>query len=238
MILVDIYRNMQIVRLFKVMSSAELESPFELCPELDEAFLDELSFMILKVVEMTMQNLNSNFDDNYTRETCIYGRVRQLFLQLARDASKPWLTVKSKTMDYVPSICNIPVRVFRDDPLNPKKKKVFFKNDCEQSQLALLLDDFDTQLASQITWRLFIQAPESNLENGELEDLEDDFRVVLVGFSAMTGEIRSMWQSKSASRAVPYAIDAELPEANILERKPVKSKEVDTGLANENGKQV
>lgn len=219
------------------MQIANYESPFELCPDLKEEYLEELSKEILHVVELTMLSHNTAYDDNYTVETSIYGRTRQLFLQLGMDASRPWIKVKSKTMDYVASICNIPVRVFKDDPISPRKKKIFFKNDCEQNQLSLLFEEQDSELASQLIWRLFIQAPATFVEEGgELEDLEDDFRIVLVGYNSMSGEIRAMWQSKSTANMIPVAINDELPAAKVVERRAVKPKGVDSDLASGDGK--
>lgn len=213
------------------------DSPFELCPELEEEYLEDLSKEILRVVELTMQSHNTSYDDRYTIETSIYGRTRQLFLQLGRDESRPWITVKSKTMDYVPSICNIPIRVFKDDPINPRKKKIFFRNNCEQNQLCLLFEEQDCEYASQLTWRLFIQAPATfDDEGGELEDLEDDFRIVLVGYNSSNGEIKAMWQSKSIANTLPVAINDELPTAKVVERRTIKTKDVDSDLASSDGK--
>lgn len=202
------------------MNIEQYESPFVLCPELKEEHLEQLSKRMLEIVEMTLQSNSSEYDDNYTFETSIFGRTRQLFFKLAADKSIPWLTVASKTMDYVPKICSIPVRVFKDDPANPKKGKIFFKNECEQSQLTLF-DDLENN-SIDLTWRLFIQAP-ATVEDAanELEDLEDDYRVVLVGYDSITKQIRSVWQSNSTARHVPYSVEDELPAPAEVEKVEV-----------------
>ncbi|EGR2722892.1 hypothetical protein HJ201_24190 [Vibrio parahaemolyticus] len=209
------------------MNIEQFESPFVLCPELQEEHLEFVSKRMLQIVEMTLQSNSSEYDDNYTFETSIFGRTRQLFFKLAEDKSIPWLTIASKTMDYVPKICTIPVRVFKDDPSNPKKGKVFFKNDCEQSQLTLF-DDLEGN-SIDLTWRLFIQAPATVEDTGnELEDLEDDYRVVLVGYDSITKQMKSVWQSNSTARHVPYPVEDALPapaEVKKVEIEPLRDKE-------------
>ena len=122
------------------MNLDEFDSPFKYCPELKEEYLEEIAQLMLKVVDDTLSDISNPLDDNYTLETCIFGRIRQMFLSLDKDTSKPYIKVTSPTMDYVPRICNIPVRVFKDDPVTPKKRKVFYRNECEQHQLSLLKD--------------------------------------------------------------------------------------------------
>jgi len=203
------------------MTPTEYESPFALCPSLKEANLEELSEKILAVVEMTLMTHATPFDDKYTVETSLFGRVRQLFIQLSNDANKPWIKLPSQTMDYVPTICNIPVRVFKDDPSHPKKIKVFFQNSCEQDQLQLFeVNQFE--MATSLVWRLLIQEPAT--EGGDLEDLEDDYHVVLVGYHPVTKSIISMWRSEAVARAPVLGDFDELPKEKQVERKPVPRK--------------
>jgi hypothetical protein len=214
------------------MNPQEYESPFTYCPELKEEYLIELSQNMLKVVEDTINSLNTPLDDNYTLETCIFGRMRQLFILLDKDSSKPWVKIASPTMDYVPRICNIPVRVFKDDPIKPRKKKIFYRNDCEQHQLSLLFDDEETVVASQLSWRLFIQAPATIDDKGaELEDLEDDYRVVLVGYDIVTNAIRAMWQSQTTARDTLHLVSDDLPEAKSITRQPIVPKSTEKEMA-------
>lgn len=216
------------------MNPQDFESPFTYCPSLKEEYLVELAQNMLKVVEDTTNALDSEYDDNYTLETCIFGRMRQLFLALDNDASKPWIEVASPTMDYVPKICNIPVRVFKDDPMQPRKKKMFFRNDCEQHQLSLLLDDEESLDASKLSWRLFIQAPATNDTKGEeLDDLEDDFRVVLVGYDIMTNAMTAMWQSETTAKHTLHMVDIDLPPAKTVTRQSIVPKGRDTVNGNE-----
>jgi hypothetical protein len=216
------------------MNPQDYDSPFTYCPELKEEYLAELAQNMLKVVEDTINTLSTKFDDNYTLETCIFGRMRQLFISLDKDTSKPWIEIASPTMDYVPRICNIPVRVFKDDPVNPRKKKMFYRNDCEQHQLSLLLDDEESVDASKISWRLFIQAPATIDNKGEeLEDLEDDYRVVLVGYDIITNAIMAMWQSETTAKDTLHLVDIELPEAKAVTRQSIMPKGRDTVNGNE-----
>jgi len=140
---------------------------------------------------VTLETHTTPFDDKYTFETSLFERMRQLFFQLHYDTEKPWVKLSSLSMDYVAIICNIPIRIFKDDPVNPKKMKVFFQNDCEQKQLSLLFEDNELdEMMGRLAWRLLIQAPAT--EGDELEDLEDDYHVVLVGYNSETKSIVSM----------------------------------------------
>lgn len=201
-------------------------SPFELCPELDESYLEDLSAKMLSIVEATLETNTLEYDDNYTFETSLFGRMRQLFIQLDKDANRPWIRLSSQSMDYVARICNLPVRVFKDDPYSPKKIKVFFQNVCEQSQLSLLEED-NIELASSLAWRLLIEAPAaSKIE--DLEDLEDDYHVVLVGFHPTTKSIVSMWRSTTITNIPTKLVNDDLPQTKEIERKPVVLKLVDS----------
>lgn len=204
------------------MSTIEYESPFVLCPTLKETHLEELSKEILAVVEITLKTHTTPFDDKYTFETSLFGRIRQLFIQLGNDINKPWIKLPSQTMDYVPTICNIPVRIFKDDPLNPKKMKIFFQNNCEQYQM-LLFEDDTSEVTQTIAWRLLIQEPATAADKGnELEDLEDDYHVVLVGYNPVTKSIISMWRSQAVAKTPIIGDFDELPKEVHVERKPIQ----------------
>jgi hypothetical protein len=215
------------------MNTPEYDVPFKYCPDLKEEYLIELAQNILKVVEDTTNTLSTPFDDNYTLETCIFGRMRQLFLALDKDKSKPWVKVASHTMDYVPKICGIPFRVFKDDPTNPRKKKMFHRNDCENQQLSFFLEDQKSDDLRQISWRIFIQAPATIDNKGvELEDLDDDYRVVIMGYDAITNEPVAKWQSDTTARDTLHAIDDELPIATTVTRQAIKPKDKDVASGN------
>ena len=209
------------------MTPTEYDSPFTLCPNLKESYLEELAKEMLSIVELTLETNNTTFDDKYTFETSLFGRTRQLFIQLGSDPKKPWINLPSQTMDYVASICNIPVRIFKDDPHNPKKIKVFFQNSCEQNQL-LLFENDELEMAGSLVWRLLIQAPATEDKKGdELEDLEDDYRVVLVGYKPASKSIVSMWKSEATAKIPVIGGFEELPEEKQIERNPIRKKTSD-----------
>lgn len=209
--------------------STEYESPFAICPGLQEGNLEALAQEMLKVVEQTLKSNTSELDDNYTFETTLFGRMRQLFLRLHRDKSKPWLCLASESMDYVPIINNVPVRVFKDDPNCPKKVKLFYRNECEQEQLSLLFEEDTFEVAGSLAWRLLIEAPATADNIGhELEDIEDDYHVVLVGYHPHNKTIVSMWRSASVVSMPVRPVDEVLPAEKKVERKRAVLKLVDT----------
>ena len=210
------------------MTLTDYESPFTLCPELEEKHLEVLSKMILTVVEITLMSHSTPYDDKYTLETSLFGRIRQLFIQLGKADNFPWVKLPSQTMDYVPTICNVPVRIFKDDPHNPKKLKVFFQNNCEQHQHSLMFEQNEAFPIESITWRILIQEPATEIDkDSELEDIEDDYHVMLVGYDSITKSIISMWRSEANTRAAVISDFDELPKEIPVERNPIHKKSSD-----------
>lgn len=210
----------------------EYESPFVICSALKEEYLELLAKDMLKVVEKTLASNTGEYDDSYTFETCLFGRMRQLFLRLHSDKGRPEIRLASQSMDYVPRISNIPVRVFKDDPHSPKKMKIFYQNGCEQQQLSLLFEEDEFDSAGSLAWRLLIEAPATVHNAGnELEDIEDDYHVVLVGYHPISKTIVSMWRSTSVVNTPIHSVDDILPEEKRVERRLGALRPLDTGVS-------
>jgi len=208
------------------MIAKEYKTPFEYCPELDESCLDELSQKILEIVDNTVNTTHVGaYHDNYTVETSIFGQVRQLFISLDKDKSKSWIKLTRRAMDYVPVVFGLPIRVFRDDPKAPKKSKIFFQNTSEQCQMTMFFMQSEDDDAASLVWRLFIQEPATM--GSDLEDLEDDYRVVLVGYDQYSNEIKAMWQSQTVIRGELHVVNDDLPEASTVARQSVVSKVIE-----------
>jgi hypothetical protein len=97
--------------------------------------------------------------------------------------------------------------------------------------LSLLLEDEENADASELSWRLFIQDPVSKSE--ELDELEDDYRVVLVGYDIMTNAIIALWQSETTAKDTLHLVDDELPEARAIIRQSIMPKGRETVNGNE-----
>lgn len=207
--------------------STDFKSPFEVCSAFNEAHLNILSREILEVAEQTRISNTGEYDDRYTFETTLHGRLRQLFIKLNRDTDKPWLTLASSGMDYVPKINNIPLRVFRDEPRSPKKRvKIFNQNEIEKDQLILLLEDhdevgFDTQ---DLYWRLMVVAPTDISIDEEIVDIEDDFKVALAGYHPTNNSLVSLWYSDDNFSNKIRPVSDQLIQEKPVERKQVTLK--------------
>lgn len=216
------------------MASSEYLAPFQFFPDMEEHHLNDLSSEILKVVHATVKSHNTDWDDSYTFETSVFGRVRNLFIHLHEDKSRPWIKVVNKGMDYVPNIFGMPVRVFRDDPHSPQKQKVFIKNGSEQHQLALLFDEDNTAEAGQLTWRIFIQEPdELNLQSEDVEGMLNDYSVEFAGYNPLTKEVVSKWQSRSVIAKPLFEVGVDLPAAKAVQREIPVPRQKDEKSINE-----
>lgn len=208
---------------------SEFKSPFEVCPEFEEEHLNILAAEMIKVADETQMSNTGRFDDKYTFETCLFGRLRQLYKQLNLDGGKPWIKLASHGMDYVPVLNSVPLRVFRDDSRSPKKTKIFNRNEIEKSQFVLPLEEHDElNYGGPLVWRLVVEAHPSiaNLDYG-LEDIENEFRVALAGYHPINNSLVSLWRSDAdLSSKILSVDDALIPEKPIM-RTEVTLKLVD-----------
>lgn len=207
--------------------STEFKSPFEVCSAFNEEQLNIIAREILDIAEQTRLSNTGEYDDRYTFETTLHGRLRQLFIKLSHDAGKPWLTLASTGMDYVPKLNNIPLRVFRDEPRSPRKRiKIFNQNEIEKGQLVLLLEDYDEyeQSNQDLYWRLMVVAPTIIGIGDEIVDLEDDFKVALAGYHPINNSLVSLWYSDDRVHNKLQSVGDSLIQEKPIERKQVALK--------------
>ncbi|MDU6390505.1 MULTISPECIES: hypothetical protein [unclassified Pantoea] len=170
--------------------------PWLFYPELSEERLSLIAEELLKVLDMTWQQLSSPLDDNYTRGTCTFGRQRQMLIALCLSGKHNWLQLTHPGMDVTFNIENIPVRFFADDPDNPKKPGFFRRNEVDQL--------FEPQLTTPTLHRFVVEKPEFEGEGA---------RVHFIGTNALD-EIVSKWTFREG-RVPPLHAMGDTPPASV-----------------------
>lgn len=166
-------------------------------PELSDDRLRVIAVKLLDIRYSTFREINSPYDDNYTRETAVFGRSRNMLIALAMGRQYSWMSLKHAAMDVTFNIGNVPCRYFRDDPNNPEKAG-FFKRNAVDDLFAL--DD-----GHPVMWRFVV-------ERALNEDDED--RVFFAGYNGYQEKV-SEWMYQLSAPFL-HAVGPEIPvEAKI-----------------------
>jgi hypothetical protein len=197
-----------------------LPSPDTFHLELTNDRLSVIAEALLNVRYETERDMQSPLDDNYTRETAVLGRQRNMLIQLALGGKYDWLSMKDAGLGVTFGIGGIPCRFFTDDSQAPKKRG-FFKR--------LVMDQlFAPSKAQPEMWRFVV-------EKAVTEDDAD--QVYLLGFNTDQEKV-SEWRYRdqaSVLRGVGGEPPApvELPPATVgLKAKDELSADKKTGNQN------
>lgn len=166
--------------------------PARFYPELSDDKLCLVAARLLDIRYSTMREMDSEFDDNYTREASVFGRTRNMLIDMALSGSHEWMSLKHAGMDVTFNIGQVPCRFFRDDPDRPEKSGFFKRN---------LVDDlFDLDDQHPVMWRFIVEKALS-------EDDED--RVFFVGYNVYQEKI-SEWMYQASSPTL-HSVDKDIP---------------------------
>jgi hypothetical protein len=181
---------------FNFLQGAALNAihPKNFRPELTDDRLSVVATSLLDVRYATIREMNTQFDDNYTRETAVFGRSRNMLIQLAQNGKYDWLSLKHAGMDITFVIGEVPCRFFRDDPESPDKLGFFKRNAVD--------DLFSTDDQEPVMWRFV-------LEKAMTEDDED--KVFFLGYNVYQEKVAE-WEY-SASTAALHSVDKDTPSA-------------------------
>ena len=81
-----------------------LPHPATFYPELTDGRLRVLAVELLNLRFLTIRSMNSEFDDNYTREGTVFGRSKNMLVALALSGEHDWLTLAHAGMDVTVNI--------------------------------------------------------------------------------------------------------------------------------------
>src|SRR6266702_1720450 len=127
----------------------------------------------------TVTDLQSEFDDGYTRGTTRFGRQKNRLKSVALSGQYEWLQLRHAGNDLIFSIGGIPCRFATDDPVNPTKPAVLDATPIQQS----FFDEVENGAPCKFCFIL----------DGGYADA-DDPRVVFVG-EDMMGVVKCKWVS-------------------------------------------
>ncbi|BET09458.1 MULTISPECIES: hypothetical protein [Pandoraea] len=179
--------------------------PSQFYPDLSEDRLQALSNLLLDVRYNALAALQSEYDNNYTRECTAFGRQREMLIQIWKAKKFPWLDIKHSGMDVTFTIGGVPCRFFTDDPNNPQKHGFFRRNSVDQ-----LFAPVETQ---PVLWRFVIERAMTD---------EDEDHVYLIGFNSYEEKVCE-WRHRPASGML-HSVDAitppsvDLPDAEVTLR--------------------
>ncbi|BDB30632.1 hypothetical protein Tamer19_47430 [Cupriavidus sp. TA19] len=159
----------------------------------------------------TATDLQSEFDDGYSRGCTRFARQKNRLRSVALSGEYDWLQLLHAGNDLVFSIGGIPCRFTTDDPSNPTKPAVLSVTPVQQSFFdAVDGDDEPCKFC-------FIL-------DGGYEEAEDP-RVVFLG-EDIRGQVRCQWIS-NATKAL-HIVAANTPPAKDVGRAPVGPKRADS----------
>lgn len=136
-----------------------LQPPTSFSPALTDDRLSLIASGLLDVRHKAQQEMIDPFDDNYSIETTIFARSKNMLIDMALNGGYEWLSLKKSTMDIEIEIGNTICRYFTDDHDIPKKDGFFKVNDANIDQL------FPTDLTEAVYWRFVVEKARS--EAGE-----------------------------------------------------------------------
>lgn len=172
--------------------------PSHFYADLTEDRLKVIATALLDIRYSTLKQMSTPHDDNYTKETAVFGRSRNRLIELCQSNTHDWLRLANAGMDVTFTIGAVPCRFFRDDPLSPDKSGFFKRNDVD--------DLFNADENYPVLWRFVV-------ESALTEDDED--HVFFIGYNAFQEKI-SEWLYK-AQTTILHSVDKQTPTpATIL----------------------
>lgn len=180
--------------------------PSSYYPELTDERLAVIAEALLDVRYNTYRQMDSSFDDTYTRETAVFGRSRNMLIALALGEEHDWLSLINPGMDITFGIGSVPCRFFRDDPQMPEKPGFFKRNavDCL----------FATDENDPVMWRFVVEKASSE---------EDEDHAFFIGYNVYQEKV-SQW-SYASSASVLHTVDDEIPAGKQLSAPEIDARE-------------
>lgn len=181
-----------------------LPLPSKFYPALSDERLRVVGIRLLEVRHSTSRELNTDLDDNYVRETAIFGRSRNMLIRMALSSQFPWLDLRHAALDVTCEIEGVPFRFFRDDPDSPGKLGFFKRNASD--------DLFAPDDRTPVLWRFVI-------ERAETEDEED--QIHFVGYNVFFDKV-AQWTLRGGAASALVSVGNDVPPARELGLPPIE----------------
>jgi len=177
--------------------------------ELADDRLRQIAIKLLDVRYSTIREMNSPYDDNYTREGAVFGRSRNMLIEMAMSKQYSWMTLAHAGMDVTFNIGGVPCRFFRDDPDSPEKVGFFKRNATDNL--------FEEDENAPVMWRFVVEKA--------LTD-EDEDRVHFIGYNVFQEKV-SEWMYRPSTPTL-HSVDSDVPPAAIIPPAEVGLREDDS----------
>jgi hypothetical protein len=175
----------------------DLPHPQSFYPELSDDRLRAIAVALLDVRYTTLREMNSPYDDNYTREATVFGRQKNKLIDLAKNAEREWLSLRHAGMDVTFCIGQVPCRFFTDDPKSPEKNGFFRRNAVD--------DMFAPNDTDPVVWRFVVERAFAD---------EDEDRVYFIGYNVFQEPVAE-WTYGARPSSLHAADDRVPPPAHI-----------------------
>lgn len=172
-------------------------TPSSFYPELTDERLREIAVPLLDMRYTTLREMHSPFDDNYTRETAVFGRSKNMLIEMAHSGVHPWMTLSNASMDVTFNIGRVPCRFFRDDPDSPEKAGFFRRNSVDSL--------FENDQNAPVMWRFVVDKAMTE---------EDEDRVHFVGYNLFQEKVAE-WMYRPSMPTL-HAVDRDVPAAATI----------------------
>ena len=179
--------------------------PWDFHPQLTEERLTIIAKELLQVLNDTYAQLSTTLDNNYTRSTCTFGRQWQLLIDLCLSGQYSWLHLTNAGLDIRFTIDRIPVRVFTDDPDNPKKDGFYRRNPADQL--------FAPEVNIPVLHRFVVEKPEFEGEGA---------KVHFIGYNALDEEVSKWTYNDEPTMALLHSTDDTPPESVRIELDDIR----------------
>jgi hypothetical protein len=191
----------------------DLPLPHHFYPELSEYKLKVIADILLAELHSTYDDLQSEYDSNYTRGTTTFGRQHSRLLKTSMSGEYPWLSISNSSNALVGKIESIPFRYSNDDPSAPKKPAVVSINPYQM--------DFALSTDSDCPKKFCFIVDKG--VNGDA-----DPRVVFVGSDSNSNTPMCAWYSDKAVFGL-YDTQGFSPASVKIERPPINPKRSNDG---------
>lgn len=185
-----------------------IKRPIDCYPDLTGDRLAIIAKALADVRYTTLQELSGPLDDEYTRECTVYGRQRNMLIDLCQSRQYEWLALVHAGMDVRFRIGQVVCRFFTDDVKHPSKEGFFKRNNSDTL--------FDTNDDVPVFMRFVVEKA--------LMDTDED-RVHFVGFNIYQEKVCE-WTYAGHAISL-YAVDQIVPPAVQLSPATVNLREAD-----------
>ncbi len=186
--------------------------------------LDTIAAMLLGVVHASIECHDHPLDDLWTRNTTIFGRMKNCLERAAASNNEySWLHLVKGGNDLVLAIEGVPFRFATEyDAEHPKKAHILRQSSHEKRQMSQMALDFpegDIVDPESVKYRFYVEAPGMDDQDGEVNIYfmglgENNQKLFMWRYGAIVSALYPV-----ASETLPPAVETPEPGTSIPPRR-------------------